>query len=233
MNCDLVLERMLAADLNHRAFEADPALARHLDGCVRCRSVVSALRSDTTALATAVAARRAVPVGGSTRRAWGAGLAPRFAAAAVALSVGLGWWFTTDKEPAADEFVVAPAVVRDVAPWASTELAMTGVPLTGTGAPSRRASKPRGVRIAPAIGTEDFDAVPLLGREIGQEVKAFVVAGVSVTSVRSVPVMALAFDPVNFADSSRSPEITVTPASGTRALVARTSDPRITVIWLY
>lgn len=222
MTCHDALERLLVVDFGADGSVDDPELQRHLGRCAQCMTVAAQLRSDTGMLAAAVASPRerrspvAVP-----RRLWFAW--PAVAMAAIAV-------FAVARTRPSGEIgrVVATSVlVADTT--APLPRSAVGQPRVSDPAPSASRRRTSGRR---AQDTPQVVATPL-GNDLRGSITPF-------TATPFVPertiVAAAAIEapqPINHADAARAPLFTVDPMVGTRAMVARTADPFITVVWLY
>lgn len=235
MKCSEALEQMLVAEPSELRGGAHSALARHVAGCPRCVAVAARIAGDTELLASALAAdavdeeRRSAGVrvarSGMHRVRGVRFLQAGLAAAALAL-VSLPFVEREQgaavQEPAVDA-VDAPQGV--VAPSANPVAGSSSTPSTS---PAART----------AMSTTAGQALDL-GRDISRDLRPY--EPVRFAAVPQ-PVVSLAAsdpaagDPVPATDPPSGlphQHVTVVPEAGERALVARTSDPRITVVWLY
>jgi hypothetical protein len=222
MNCNDALGRLLVTDLGMDGSVDDPALQNHLGHCAQCATVAAQLRSDTQMLAAAVVAPRvrrapvAVPP-----RLWFA--LPTLAMAAVAVFV-----MARSNSSEGSGTAVATQMVAADAP----------VPSTGTadgtiGASPSRPGPSRGVTSRRRVQDTLRVVTAVLGDDLRSAITPF--NATPFVPERTI-VVAAAIEtpqPINHADAARVPVFSVDPMVGTRAMVARTADPRITVVWLY
>ena len=221
MSCAQMLDLMLEADPAELAGQGGSVLAGHVRECGRCRAVTRQILADTRLLESALAvdvARRTgsellvpssqflVPSSNRTLLPWGL-VALAAAAAAIAVLSGVD---TVDRRS-------PPRVVRS----AAVEAAKPTPPQT-RGAPEDVMASRRTARTRTPVGRAARRAV------------AIPVAPVA------FPV-AVAIEPARFALSNAEDEPSVRAegiasadaAPAKRVAVLRTSDPTITVYWLY
>lgn len=226
MTCHDALERLLVADLNADGSVDDPALRSHLGHCAQCRTVAARLRSDTRVLAAAVAAPRqvrsplAVP-----RRLWFAW--PTLAMAAIAVFV-VARTRPTGESGVMEATSATVALSNADAPAPSAQTAAR--PRPGSQSPpkvARRATPPSRTLETPRV----------VASALGNDLRSAITPFTATPFVPERTIVAAASietpQPINHADAARVPVFSVDPMVGTRAMVARTADPRITVVWLY
>lgn len=226
MTCHDALERLLIVDLAADGSVDDPALQSHLGRCAQCTTVAAQLRSDTRMLAAAVAAPRelrspvAVP-----RRLWLAW--PTLAMAAIAVFLvartrPTGESGVMEATPAAVAETDADAPVRSEQTAARTRLGSRSAPKV-----VRRAT-PRGRML---------ETPRVVAAALGNDLRSAITPFTATPFVPERTIVATAAietpQPINYAEAARAPVFSVDPMVGTRAMVARTADPRITVVWLY
>jgi hypothetical protein len=221
MRCHEALERLLVADDDELAGESSSSLGVHVAGCGRCGAVAARLRQDTSAIAMAVArddardlARRRSP----SIPAWTRMLPLGVAAGVAALMLRTPG--TADDAP-----------VRDPAP------AVAG-PSTSDVAPSPASDEPAPPPVATSRAARTPRAAADLGRDVSRDLRPFEpvrLGGHDAVSAGPVTNRQVIVDAVEVENAARAPgqHVSVVPPAGERALVARTSDPRITVVWLY
>ena len=224
MTCHDALERLLVADLSTDGSVDDPVLNSHLKHCAQCSAVASQLRSDTRLLAAAVVSPRELrsPVGAPRRLSFAL---PVLAVAAIAVFV-----VARSRPSDGSGTLVATSVAGAVAD-ASERPTQTAEGARGVSQPSPNV--PRGVPSAERTLKTPRVVDASLGDDLRRAITPF-------TATPFVPertiVAAAAIEtpqPINHADAARVPVFSVDPKVGARAMVARTADPRITVVWLY
>lgn len=209
MTCTEILERLLSADAAELAGGGDSAVAEHVRHCVRCRAVAERLMLETSALALAMAERGAhVRVRHPRRPVPGLTLAPLFAMAVLAMVLWRSGIESVTRHvpvPATARLATPATTDSEVVPAAATVSRATAESAKPriVAAQSRRSARPIGARAYPAA-------------------QAFAVSAVQPTRVE-----------VGVSDRSLGAELSVTPAAGGRAVVMRTSNPAVTVVWLY
>lgn len=217
MTCDTMLQRMLDAAPETLAGHGDDELAVHLRECGRCRAVAAVLLRETRAMASAldlpVRPRRTV-----RRRLLRMLLAPQ--AAMIAVAAGIIIY--------ASRLAVRVEPVR-VAAVSATIASSPATTIDSPAVPPIRASRPRRApRVsAPALGARLAPPMPI--------VPTAIVAAPIVASARPVAQHGPAATQSDALDAQRQPApgVLVDPPRGVRAAVLRTSDPKITVVWLY
>jgi hypothetical protein len=221
-----MLDLMLGADLDALDERGDSALSGHLRECARCRAVARQLHRDTASLTQAVASTSVV----SARRVGGrqpAVTARRLAVAGLAAALVA----FVARERRNTPIAVAPVVVQSAGNLTSPGLTPASVP-----APARTRSERR-TRRAPASpprrGSLLASRSAGTARVLASTAIATNPAAVSVAPVTPLepvaPVRLLAA-PI---DSSLGSRVAVDPPAGVRANVMRTSNPGVTVVWLY
>lgn len=216
MKCTEILELMLDVAPDELAGRGDSPLATHVRECARCRALADRLLADTRALAKAVESRapRAVPRARRIPRTLigGGALVTTLAAAALVLAV-----LQRGKDTG-----TAPAVKAE-------PIAVPGV--------AAAESTPA---VANARQTVAHDSSVLPAGKSGQYAPVNSSALVPIKPqqyavalpVQPTPLIASpAHQPEG--DAHSQSDITVTPSFGLRAAVMRTSNPNITVVWLY
>lgn len=211
MTCDTMLQQMLDADLDVLAGRGDSPLARHLHECARCQAVAATLERETRALAAA-AARPA-----ARHPALSSLYSPRLRTAAV-LTVAVVVIVMASRMGIS----VAPVSVEDVRSTTSEgPAARIDVPPMTIASTLKRdyaAAQPPGTPNASLVSTS---------------------TAVTPTSFEFAPVAATpmplvgADDVAPAAMAGDSTGVIVAPAPGQRVAVLRTSDPKITVVWIY
>jgi hypothetical protein len=228
VNCTAMLDQMLDADLHVLDGNGDSELARHLRHCVRCRSVASQLTHDTRWLAQAVASTRTTINSGALRQR----RTPRYrrrvvVAAGIAAVLSLIVLREQDRKSVPDDssrrVAVSPIVTRQ--PIQPVE---RPAPAAATRSVNRTAVRPS--RPAPATHSASADDVR----------RASAIAAVPAPMAQRTVVkpvgLPVAVAPVRLdtpTETSLGTSVAVDPPAGTRANIIRTSNPTITVVWLY
>ena len=224
MNCHDALERLLVADLRADGSVEDSALRGHLGHCAQCGAVAAQLRSDTRVLAAAVAASRQVrsPVA-VPRRHWFAW--PTLAMATIAVFV------VARLRPTGESGVMeaTPATVAlSNAPAPSVQTAARPRPGSQSQPKVARRATPRG---------QTLETPRVVASALGNDLRSAITPFTATPFVPERTIVAAAAietpQPINHADAARVPVFSVDPKVGARAMVARTADPKITVVWLY
>jgi len=222
MNCHVALERLLVADLHADGSVDDVALRSHLGHCSRCAAVAARLRSDTRVLAAAVAAPRdLVRSTEGPRRLW-------FAWPAVAM-VAIAVFAVARVRPSGEAGTVmaTSAASADTAvPSPQSVVALPGMSPAAP-RPSRRVTARRRVPETPRV------VAAALGNDLRGSIAPFTAAPFVPERTTAEAAVVDSPQPINHAEAARAPVFSVDPMVGTRAMVARTADPRITVVWLY
>jgi len=218
MTCQDALALLLDADLASDIPGEEPALRDHVAGCSRCARVARQLRTDSTRLAQAIVADRAaarvadVPAAARLGRLrWQSRWRPRWRVMAPALATATAALLLTWL-PGPSGGVSAPDR-RSVASVASVVSAVSVAP---TASAPRRATARR-------AAASDRRSPP-----VAMQVEPFVATRVSVEPFRDVTPSTMAAP-----EEGGVALVTVDPAPGLRSIVSHTSNPRITVVWLY
>jgi hypothetical protein len=225
MTCGAMLQQLLEADLGTLDGRGDSPLARHLRQCKRCRAVARVLSSESRALALALPAREPSrrPVHHRVTRLL---LTPQAGVIAVAAAILL-----YASHLGVD---VGPVPVRNVsATIAPPPAARIDAPPMPSGAANRHPRRVADSRSA-AVGAPDASLGSLIAPAAPITPTAFVTSPVTATAVvgsqagresdRSSSILT--------AGDAAFP-VVVEPPAGVRAAVLRTSNPNITVVWLY
>lgn len=245
MNCTQALEQLLEADLDAPSTGQDRALAAHIAGCGRCARAATALQSGTMALAQAQAqavSRERVAAVRLVVAPRGIGwFAPRFALAAGALAA-VGVVFSRGAIPA-PPLPASPAATAAVVPPRATPASprtAASPRATDAAAVAPRAAAVVGESVRPAHRTPRSTQAPRAAEYAPARIEPifFVSEPMKLAAVEATPFTlsnaanALPVTLENRADAARLPEITVVNRLGTHAMVSRTADPNIVVVWL-
>lgn len=231
MTCQDALHAMLEADADELALRAPSPLAAHLGTCARCAAVAARLGADTAALGRAI--RTAAATADGARRPRNVRIPALAVAGALAIAVMLRTPAPPSQGPDLPGTVGrAPSAIADRA----ADLTLPAAPVAGAfpEGTARPAADRRGGRAVDFGREEDRVRQPR-----ALFATAFVAAPVTPVRLDSAGLVVVeavvdrAVEAPNLAASARTPEIIVRPPTGTRALVARTADPRISVVWLY
>lgn len=233
MTCTVVLEQILDADLEALEGRGGSDVAVHVRGCPRCAAVARQLLADTRSLA--VAAQPASMMRGRARERAGllappaVRLAVGIAAAALIAVVWRGVGAGASAPP-------APTLALGAAPIASASRA-TSVSSPAT-LPAPRAVNPMAAERQRSAAThrsrEDIGRpFPPAARVVAARVEAAPVA-VPVRLRAGLPsTPAGTYRAAPRGHAARGADVAVDPMPGTQAMVMRTADPAVTVVWLY
>jgi len=209
VTCAEMFERMLEADLSELRLDAASPLAAHLRTCTRCRSIAARVRHDTSLLATAVARRHA-------RRN---SAVRRYAAVAVAASLCV---VLARSWPTADQARVLVTMRGAVVAAADTISADDAPPSSVRTVPatSLRAHVAKQRSAPPAIATT--------GGAVTNPVRPQRLAVAVAERPRSIAAIRLQETP----DTPLGSTVSADPTDRKRAIIIRTANPAITVVWL-
>lgn len=218
MTCREALVAMLGADPWELTGTGDSPMARHIAGCARCAAVAARLASESRLLGSWVAGR------GSSVAARGSGVvgrgsresAPRRRAAwrpggafagtlALAAMVLLGVVMRRPENRAVASVERSPAPIAGAGPSAPPVAVEDSSPLRG--APRRTRASAHAVVTRASIPVSRFP-IPDQSKPV---------------PIRARPIAAM----------NHMATVAVEPSAGQRAAVIRTSNPSVTVVWLY
>jgi hypothetical protein len=226
-----MLDQILEADLDVLDAAGDSDLARHVRDCARCRAVARQIIGDTRSLGAAVAQVRAtikvVPISSTLVRE----RIQRRKHSRIALTTGLA-------------AALGVVVVRE---WPRREVPVDPPPQVASRAGQESATRRLALPAATVIAARptpshhvrlgerprpDTRGAQRQGVDAGPQVLATVAER---TIVTAFPVPG-AVAPVRLdtpSDVALGSTVAVDPPAGTRANILRTSNPTITVVWLY
>lgn len=233
MTCTSMTDRMLEADLGELAGDGSSPLSSHLRECARCRAVAAQIVRDTRELGRLITrpTTRAVEVAARRQRVvrWSRS-APLGVAAAAVILIPLGWSRIDRASRDAGPASASAALPRAATPARAEVTARTpALEPTSSARPLRvsrssRADRARH-RTKPGRSATAVRATTSTAQAV--TTPPIVVAAVD----RAIPVEPVRLDPS--APLSLGTGVAVDPPPGTRVDIIRTSNPSVTVVWLY